>query len=180
MRGYRAASMEEIAKCSGVSVPVVYDHFASKQDLHLHLLERHFSELRSVWREHLGGGHPEERMPRALDAWFAYVQEHPYAWRMLFSETTGDADVARLHDAVAAQSRATMLPLLAHELGVESGPAGQEALEMVWEVVRGVLQGLAVWWYEHQHIPREQIVRVVMNTLWIGFDRARQGETWQP
>jgi AcrR family transcriptional regulator len=32
-RGYDGASIDEIARRSGVSAPVVYDHFASKQDL---------------------------------------------------------------------------------------------------------------------------------------------------
>jgi hypothetical protein len=41
-----------------------------------------------------------------------------------------------------------------------------------------VLQGLALWWYEHQHVSREQVVATAMNALWIGFDRARRGETW--
>ena len=32
-RGYHGASIDEIARRSGVSPPVVYDHFESKQDL---------------------------------------------------------------------------------------------------------------------------------------------------
>jgi AcrR family transcriptional regulator len=182
-RGYHDASMDEIARRSGVSVPVVYDHFASKQDLHRRLLERHFAELRGVWREHALRNDPAElRMPRMLDAWFAYVETHPYAWRMLFRDTTGDPGVQAIHREVAAQSRAALLPLLAREPGTEhvAGGAGEEALDMVWEVVRAVLQGLALWWYEHRHVPREQVVATAMNALWVGFERALQGETWSP
>ena len=182
-RGYHAASMEEIAQRSGVSVPVLYDHFESKRDLHRRLLERHFAELRGLWREHASRDDPpEQRMPRTLDVWFAYVQTHPYAWRMLFRDTTGDPDVQAIHREVAAQSRAALLPLLAREPGAENiaGSADQDAMDMVWEILRAVLQGLALWWYEHQHIPREQVVATAMNALWIGFDRARKGETWQP
>jgi AcrR family transcriptional regulator len=182
-RGYHAASMDEIARRSGVSVPVVYDHFESKQDLHRHLLERHFAELRGVWRQHaLRGDPPEQRIPQTLDAWFGYVETHPYAWRMLFRDTTGDADVQAIHREVAAQSRAALLPLLAREPGAKAvaGSADQEALDMVWEILRAVLQGLALWWYEHQHVPREHVVATAMNALWIGFERAQRGETWRP
>src|SRR3954464_9370214 len=91
--GYHAASMGEIARRSGVTVPVVYDHFASKQELHRRLLERHFAELRAVWGAHLGDAPREQRMAGALDAWFGYVETHPFAWRMLFRETTGDPEV---------------------------------------------------------------------------------------
>jgi AcrR family transcriptional regulator len=182
-RGYRSASIDEIARRSGVSAPVVYDHFRSKQDLHRRLLERHFAELREIWTEYMVRDDPPElRMARALDAWFGYVQTHPYAWRMLFQDTSGDPGVQEIHREVAAQSRAALLPLLAREPGAHeiAGSAEPEALDMVWEILRAVLQGLALWWYEHQHVPREQVVATAMNALWIGFDRARRGETWPP
>jgi AcrR family transcriptional regulator len=182
-RGYRGASMDEIATRSDVSVPVLYDHFKSKQDLHRHLLERHFDKLRQVWHEHLRGDDPpEQRIPRAFDAWFAYVQTHPYAWRMLFRDTTGDPEIEAAHRVIADHSRALVLPLLANEAGAENvtGPGQQYALEMGWEVVRSVLQGLAMWWYEHPQVPREQVVATAMNTLWVGFERVRRGELWQP
>jgi AcrR family transcriptional regulator len=181
-RGYRSASMDEIATRSGVSVPVLYDHFRSKRDLHRRLLERHFAELRVVWGESLSGdGPPEQRMYNALDSWFAYVQAHPYAWRMLFADTSGDPGVEAIHREVAAESRALLLPLLARDAATEvfAGSDGQEALEMVWEILRGVLQGLALWWYEHQHVRREQVVATAMNALWLGFDRVRLGESFK-
>jgi AcrR family transcriptional regulator len=175
-RGYHGASMEEIAARSGVSPPVVYDHFESKRDLHGRLLERHFGELRAVWRDSMEGDAPaERRIAAAFDAWFAYVEHHPYAWRMLFRETTGEPEVEALHREVAAQSRAALLPLLAGELDLGS----QEAVEMAWEALRGVLQGLASWWYEHRQVPRSQVVAMAMNSFWIGFDRVLAGDSWE-
>jgi AcrR family transcriptional regulator len=179
-RGYHGASMDEIARRSGVSVPVVYDHADSKQELHLRLLRRHYSELRAVWRESLLDGPADVRMATALDAWFAYVQANPYAWRMLFRETTGEAAIEAAHQEVAAASRAMLLPLLARELGAEqiAGSGDEEAIDMLWEILRSVLQGLALWWYHHQHIPRERVVATAMNALWVGFERGRGGEVW--
>ena len=181
-RGYRGASIDEIARRSGVSAPVVYDHFESKQDLHRRLLERHFADLRQVWRENLAGDEPpERRIARSFDAWFAYVQAHPYAWRLLFRETSGDDEADAIQREVAARSRAAALPFLSREPGVENAVGSdEEALDMAWEVFRAVLQGLALWWYEHQHVPRAQVVATAMNSLWIGFERALAGERWQP
>ena len=46
-RGYHAAAMDDIAEAAGVSKPVLYQHFGSKLDLYLALLDRiraeHFS-----------------------------------------------------------------------------------------------------------------------------------------
>src|SRR2546430_6494223 len=69
-RGYHGASIDEIAGRSGVSAPVVYDHFASKQDLYKRLLERHQRDLLDLWRVQLAGDDPpERRIRRALRAW---------------------------------------------------------------------------------------------------------------
>lgn len=181
-RGYHSTSMKEIASRSGVSPPVLYDHFPSKRSLHRRLLERHFAELRAIWREQAARDEPlEQRLPRAIDAWLGYVQEHPYAWRMLFTDTTGDPDVQAIHREVAAQSRAALVPLLAGQPGVEqvAGSAEYEALDMVWEIFRAILQGTALWWLGHQHIPRAQVLATIMNALWIGMERASRGETWR-
>ena len=182
-RGYRGASIEEIARRAGVTPPVVYDHFESKQALYRTLLEEHFAGLRGVWTEHFGGDDPPaERIARSFDAWFAYVERHPFAGRMLFRDTTGDPELAAMHDEVAAVSRAAVMPLVAGESSVfDLSEAGAEAtLEMFWQVLRGVLQGLAMWWSEHPRVPREQVVAVAVNTLWVGLERVQQGEAWRP
>jgi AcrR family transcriptional regulator len=182
-RGYRGASIEEIAKRSGVTPPVLYDHFPSKQELYRRLLERHFADLRGVWRKHfVGNDPPRERVARSFDAWFAYIEAHPFAGRMLFRDTSGDPEIAAVHAEVAAQSRDAILPLFAGESGAEgvAGSVDGEGLEMAWIVLRGVLQGLAIWWSENPQVPRERVVATAMNALWIGFERVWNGEVWSP
>ncbi|HET7052637.1 MAG TPA: TetR/AcrR family transcriptional regulator [Solirubrobacterales bacterium] len=179
-RGYRGASIEEIARGSGVTPPVVYEHFASKRDLYRHLLERHFAELREVWREHFADEGPlQQRVAESFDAWFAYVELHPFAGRVLFRYST-DPEIEAVHAEVAQQSREAILPLFAAEPGAGNlaGSVAGEGIEMVWVVLRGVLQGLAVWWSEHPEVPRERVVATAMNALWIGFERAQAGEAW--
>jgi AcrR family transcriptional regulator len=181
-RGYQGASIDEIARRSGVSPPVVYDHFDSKLALHRHLVDRHYAELRQVWRDNLPGDEPqEERIARSFDAWFAYIESHPFAARMLFRDTTGDAEVEAGRREVAAQSREAIRPLMGEEAGTENiAGADVESLDMAWEVVRAVLQGLALWWSEHPHVPRERIVATAMNSIWIGYERVLGGELWHP
>jgi AcrR family transcriptional regulator len=181
-RGYRGTSVEEIARRSGVTTPVVYEHFASKVDLYRDLLERHFAELRQVWRKHLAGGDPlAERIARACDAWFAYVEVHPFAGRVLFRDGAGDPEIEPVHRRVAERSQAAVMQLFVAEPGAGNvaGADDPEGLEMAWVVFRGVLQGLAVWWSEHPGIPRERVVATAMGSLWIGLERAYRGELWQ-
>jgi AcrR family transcriptional regulator len=182
-RGYRGASIEEIAGRSGVSPPVVYDHFASKLDLYRRLLEGHFAKLRAIWeRDFPGSGSSAQRTARAIDAWFAYVEEDPAAARMLFREPTGTAEAEAVHAEVAVASRSKVMELFAAGPGAEelTFSFADEGLEMAWVVLRGVLQGLALWWVDHPEVPRERVVASAMNSLWIGFERAAAGEAWLP
>jgi AcrR family transcriptional regulator len=180
-RGYRGASIDEIARRSGVSPPVVYDHFASKQDLYRGIVERHYADLRQVWQEHFVGEDPVgERFARSFDAWFAYIEGHPFAGRMLFRDTVGDPGADAVQAEVAERSRAQVMTLFQAEPGTEdlSGSTRAVGLEMGWVVMRGVLQGLAMWWSEHPQVPREQVVATAMNSLWVGFERVLAGEAW--
>jgi AcrR family transcriptional regulator len=182
-RGYHRASIDEIAKRSGVTPPVVYDHFESKLDLHKRLLERTRDELLAMWTEQLGGDEPaEERIPRALDAWARYVEAHPYAPRMFFAETTGDPEIEAIHREVRAQAGTALGAIVGREEGAEhlAGSADQELVEMAAEVMRGGLTALAIWWSQHPDVPRERVVATAVNVLWIGFERVRRGESWTP
>jgi hypothetical protein len=87
-----------------------------------------------------------------------------------------------MHEEVAAESRAEILPLLAGGSDGEGivGPIAAEGVEMAWVVIRGVLQGLAMWWNGHPEVSREEVVATAMNSLWIGFERVSEGEGWRP
>lgn len=163
---------------------MIYDHFDSKRELYRRLLERHFAELREIWRTHLAAaGSLVDRLAGAVDAWFAYIHEHPFAGRMLFRDTTGERELEAMHAEVAAESRAEVMlhfattPEVAQALG---DAFVEEGLEMAWEAMRGILQGLAMWWYEHPDVERERVVFTAMNAIWVGFDRVQHGEVWRP
>jgi AcrR family transcriptional regulator len=177
-RGYHGASIDEISRRSGVTPPVLYDHFASKLDLHRRLLERTRDELLRLWREQLAGDEPAEvRIPRAIDAWAAYVEEHPYAPRMFFTETTGDPEVEAIHRQVQVQATAALGVIVGRESG-RARAAGRLSAEMAAEVMRAGLAGLAIWWSDHPEVPREEIVATALNVLWVGLERVRRGESW--
>jgi AcrR family transcriptional regulator len=177
-RGYHGASIDEISRRSGVTPPVLYDHFASKLDLHRRLLERTRDELLRLWREQLAGDEPAEvRIPRAIDAWAAYVEDHPYAPRMFFTETTGDAEVEAIHRQVQVQATAALGVIVGRESG-RARAAGRLSAEMAAEVMRAGLAGLAIWWSDHPEVPREEIVATALNVLWVGLERVRRGESW--
>ena len=87
--GYRGASMSEIARRAGVTVPVLYDHFDSKLELHRRLLERTRNELLEVWREHLGGSEPlNVRVPAFISVEIQLRSADGAAYALRFGDVT--------------------------------------------------------------------------------------------
>jgi AcrR family transcriptional regulator len=179
-RGYRAAGVDVIAQHAGVTVPVLYDHFRSKTDLYAELVARHYDALRAIWFQHASTDQAlDQWLGLAVDEWFEYVEQHPFAGRMLFQETTGDPETAAAHRRIQDTSRTQVTALLRHEAeraGVDLGD--DVGVELAWETLRAVLQGLAVWWRDRPEVPRHRIVDAAMNAIWLGFQRVIAGEQW--
>jgi AcrR family transcriptional regulator len=159
-RGFEGAGMDLIASRSGVSVPVVYDHFASKDDLYRRLLERQRDDLVAFWAQRLplpGGRDRFDALEALVDAYYAYVEAHPFAYRMYFRDTT--------HRDIQQQGNVMLATLLKTVPGFED--ADEATLQMSTEVLRTGLIGLALWWQDHPEVEREQVVQAAMRALTI-------------
>ncbi len=179
--GYHGASMEEIARRSGVTVPVIYDHFSSKRDLYEDLIKGHYAALRAIWFEHASvEGAVDRWIAGAIDAWFLYVGRHPFAGRLLFRDTTGELEIDAVHRALERSSRDELMPLVLRAVAPVHHSADPLDIELVWETFRSVLQGLARWWCEHPGVAQEKIVASAMNSMWIGLERYLRGDAWAP
>jgi AcrR family transcriptional regulator len=161
--GYTATRLNDIAAAAGVTKPVLYRHFRSKKDLHLALLAKHRDELLGQIVEHIDQTEPMlAQLPKTLDAWFGYVEEHPYAWKMLFADTTGDPEIRAFHEELHASARALTLALIQAD-GDVSIPARE--IEPMAELIRSATTGLALWWLEHPEVERRLLVEVMSRTM---------------
>lgn len=106
-RGFHETSMEEIADAAGVTKPVLYQHFHSKQDLFLELLE---SEGRSLERAVMEGAaaesDPYQQVLAGFRAYFDFVCNRTSAFQLLFGSGARLADefnetVRRLEENIA-------------------------------------------------------------------------------
>jgi AcrR family transcriptional regulator len=175
-RGYANTSIDAVAAQAGVTKPIVYRHFGSKKKLHLALLALHRDELLGTLAEAMQApGTLAQRVPRAAEAWFAYVEAHPYAGAMLFRDTTGDPEVRRFYEGMQATARSAVAALIAAE---QEFAVPEPLVEPLAEMVRAPLAGLAIWWAEHPALPRSAIVRVAVNAVWLGLERAGRSESW--
>jgi AcrR family transcriptional regulator len=167
-RGFAGAPIDAIARAAGVSPPVLYDHFPSKLALYEAVLDSHFANLRAIWAEFPAAKLSTESIAASFDAWFGYVEANPDAARILFREPSA-ADAAVVHRAVSDRSRDLVLrPLIGLPASAPLTGSSPD-LEMTWVVLRGVLQGLALWWVDHPDVPRARVVDAALDSLWRGY-----------
>jgi AcrR family transcriptional regulator len=88
--GFHAASMEEVAKEAGITKPILYDHFASKKELYLALLDADLADLHDKVQEALDSPTGNrERIRRSFQAYFDFVHDQAEGFRLMMAETVG-------------------------------------------------------------------------------------------
>ncbi|HEY4454930.1 MAG TPA: TetR/AcrR family transcriptional regulator [Pseudonocardiaceae bacterium] len=147
--GYAGASMVEIARRVGVTKPLLYQYFGSKDGLYLACLRRAGDQLAGGVAETMAAGGEPDRMPLAvLSAIFETFDQDRYAWKLLRDPTvpsTGEI-------AAAAEDYRTRLDAFAligagQLLGSRglSDPVDTQVVAHVWT---GVVDSLIGWWID--------------------------------
>ncbi|WP_432557977.1 TetR/AcrR family transcriptional regulator [Granulicoccus sp. GXG6511] len=95
-KGYHNAAMDDIAEAAGVSKPVLYQHFPSKLDLYLALVDRASEEIVDLVRAAIAGTtNNSERVSAALGSFYEFVAQAGKSFRFVFeSDLIGDAQVS--------------------------------------------------------------------------------------
>jgi AcrR family transcriptional regulator len=174
-RGYTDASMTEIARVSGVTAAVIYDHFPSKQDLHGALLEEQTDALLAYVGSALAsaGAKPEQRMRAGVNAFFGFVQAHPFAWRLIFRDPPADPEIAAIHRRIHARATQSIVVFLDGAVPDfrREDATHERRLEMFAQMLKMLLNGMAAWWYEHPSTTREELVERSLDFCWSGLER---------
>ena len=170
-RGYHGASLEEIAGAAGVSKALIYEHFASKRELHASLVEAHVGEIFARLRANaLAGTDGEARLRGGVDAFLAFVEDHRDAWRALFRDAA-DPEVGDVIDRVQAQAVAVIAALIAAD--PESAHHDERTLQIHAALLSGGVQALANWWDANRDVPRAELVDRAIEFCWNGIASLR-------
>lgn len=84
-RGYHPTSMDDIAEAAGVTKPVLYQHFSSKEDLYISVIQ----QVGEVLRERIDGFAFEgattyDRVREGIDVFFGVFDENPNMLKLFF------------------------------------------------------------------------------------------------
>jgi AcrR family transcriptional regulator len=169
--GYHGASLDDIAQAAGISKALIYEHFASKRELHASLITAYVEEIfRRLQANATAGLRGEERLRGGIDAFLSFVEEHREGWRALFRDAA-DPEVGDVVVRVQAQATGVIAALIAAD--PDAPHESEQAIEMHAALLSGAVQSLANWWYDHQDVPRQRLVDRAIEFCWVGLDRLR-------
>jgi AcrR family transcriptional regulator len=168
-RGYERGRLDEIAAAAGVTKPILYRHFGSKEALYLALLERHRDDLATFPALIPTEGPIEERLRTVLELWLDYVEAHSYAWRMLFRDSGGGPRIDSFRRDVHARARAVLAEII-DALGEEAIPP--EEVAALAELMSMGMASLVLWWMDGAAIGRDAVRDAIART-WAGLLTAR-------
>ena len=171
-RGYAAASMDEIAELVGVSKPMLYEYFNSKEGLLLACIRESRSILREVTEQAtVGAETAEDALRRGLLAFFVFIRERREAWSLLRHEMALIGTPAA--DEVE-ETRRQQTDLIAALMSGHFDSGDDLRAEAAAEFVVGACERLAIWCERHDEVSPEMATEYAMDVLWSGLrHRAR-------
>jgi AcrR family transcriptional regulator len=166
--GYYAAGMDVIAERAGVSKPVLYQHFPSKLDLYLALLDAGLEELLEATdaaaRETTDN---KLRVQRTMRAYFAFVDNPDGAYRLVFESDLMNEPAVSVRVEAANHEIAKRI---AKVISQDTGLRPDEAL-LLGSGMQGMAQVAARRWLAHDSVlmTRDEAADLIAALAWRGI-----------
>jgi len=167
-QGYHAAAMDDIADRAGVSKPVLYQHFPSKLDLYLALLDQTCDTVIDAVQKALESSpdHNKQRVQATVDVFYAYVANAGGAFRLVFeSDLVNDPAVRERVDRVTNECADSIAGVIHDDTGLPSEESQLLAVSLV-----GMAQVSARFWLAKEgRIPQDDAADLVAGLAWRGI-----------
>ena len=165
--GYHSAAMDEIADRAGVSKPVLYQHFPSKLDLYLAVLDTHIDSLVfAIQRAIQSTPDNAKRVQATIGAYFDFIEAEGEAFRLLFeSDMNVEPAVRERLNRMTYDCAAAVSAVISIDTGLP-----QEAAMLLGVGLIGSAQVTARHWLERDSkLSREQAQTLATNIIWRGI-----------
>lgn len=166
-RGYQAASMDAVAERVGVTKPVLYDHFGSKEGLLLASVARTRQELLTETTKAVAGAsQPEDMVRRGFRAFFDFLDAKAYAWTLLYEGAMNPIGTAgEAVDSIRNQH----IDLIVGMIGLQAPDADPRRLESYAHIIVGASERLALWRNQRGDVTAADATEYLMDMIWTGM-----------
>ena len=166
-RGYHAAAMDDIAEVAAVSKPVLYQHFPSKLELYVALLDGACDTIIAATREALASTNDNRlRVEATVAAFYTYVADPEGAFRLVFeSDLTNEPAVRERVDRVNIECGRMIAEVIGEDTGLRDAQSRLLAASLV-----GMAQVSARYWASAPgSIAQEEAAALVAGLAWRGI-----------
>jgi AcrR family transcriptional regulator len=182
-RGFHAASVDAIAEGAGISKPMVYAYFGSKEGLYRACMARARERLFETLRQGVDpAAAPDRQLWHGVLAFFTFVEEQRDSWSVLLGEVTAGTGPFAAEGAEVRREVAVVVGDLLRRAAEDEGleVTAMALSEQLARALIGAGESLAVWWGDHPEEPAERVALVLMNFAWNGLGGLVAGRTWTP
>ena len=168
-QGYHAAAMDDIAEHAGISKPVLYQHFPSKLDLYLALLDAQAEDLVGRVRAAIEATTDNRaRVRGAIETYFDFVDTKGAAYRLVFESDLRNEPTVRDRIEAAMDS---CVEAIAETIAQGTGVGADEA-RMLSVGLTGLAEVSARWWLNSGgSVSKERAVDLLVSLAWRGLSR---------
>jgi AcrR family transcriptional regulator len=174
-RGYEGASMDELARRTGVSKPVIYGLGGNKEALFRRCFQRSGDQLNARMAQAVAESHGDlaGEIRDTARAFYEFIEEHASAWAMLFSLDTGGRTEASMAAIRRRQAEFTAARIISRAAGrgVELDPVRANAAATL---LNSSYETLAHWRRAHPHTSTDQLVEWLVEFVVPGLEQLLQ------
>ena len=179
-RGFHATSMDEIAERAGISKPMLYLYFDSKEGLWRSCIAAARRRLYDSIDEAVDtSAPPDVQLWHGVQAFFAFVEEQRDSWAVL-GETRASPPGGELAEVRRQVARGVSGLLRDAAAARGADEAALKRTEPLARTLVGAGESLANWWLEDREMSREAVALLLMNFAWLGFGDLVRGKRWTP
>ena len=177
--GYEHVRIDDVAAAAGISKALIYEHFRSKQELYVELMNRAAIDLlgRIVAAASAPGVEGAARLEAGSKAGFGFVAEQPEAFQMFVRDVT-DPEVAAVQAALRRGAVSAMVGVMEMEPVATREGLERRHLEQLAEMMVGGYYALADWWLRNREADIDELTAIQLTFMWIGLGRMQRGERW--
>ncbi|OLR89492.1 TetR/AcrR family transcriptional regulator [Actinokineospora bangkokensis] len=167
-RGYVATSVDDIAERCGVSKPMIYEYFGSKEGLLVACIRQARTELAKATTESvIGAQSAEDALRRGLVAFFEFTDTHRRAWSLMLRSEAAVAGPAAAAEIEALRQEQVEIDVALFRSFLPDAP--EVELEASAHVVVGACERLSLWYVSRDDVTAEQAADHIMRALWTGM-----------
>lgn len=165
-KGFEATSMDDVAHACGVTKPMVYSYFESKEGLYRAMIHRAGDHLVSAFLEIGTETDPAKRLKLALHVFLEFVERYGPSWRMVFSAAPNGS---KEMDAIAGY-RQQIMQAAVYTLGKfrpegSDGKRARALIEPYAHALLGAGEAIAQWWLHNPQRTRDEAARAINDMI---------------